>query len=431
MDFTNNNNNNFSSDNFCDIFYKYVLENTVDCIWVFDLKNECYKYISPAVYRLRGLTVEEAMKESLEDSLTLESIQKIKDLKQKRYSRFLSGERSEEIIYDVSEYTQYCADGSTIIVEISTRLFWNEETQGVEIIGVSRDISERKQYENDLIVKLRNKTKLLEKANLDQTKFSTIPKIYFFPRFMVFGANHTEPLTWRTHKTEELFAFLLNLDTPKVSRDEVIENLWPNTIADKAIAYLHNTLYNLKKDLHSVGINIQIKFSNGYYSYTLPAYYSDIFEFTTIMNDTISPFDCADDQSAANYERALSLYQDGYLSYNGYLWSLTKSATLREQFESLALSLSRYYILKHNYKATKRILNKLLNNDNLNELFHELLLKVYLQEKNYSAFLAHYSKLEELLLKEFDTQAKHSIQALYNDYRQIIEADLNVSNSHF
>ena len=43
--------------------YKLLLENTVECIWLFDLAKMCFKYISPSIIDLRGLTVEEAMKE--------------------------------------------------------------------------------------------------------------------------------------------------------------------------------------------------------------------------------------------------------------------------------------------------------------------------------------------------------------------------------
>ena len=45
--------------------YKLIAENTVECIWLFDLANMKFKYISPSVFNLRGLTVEEAMKENL------------------------------------------------------------------------------------------------------------------------------------------------------------------------------------------------------------------------------------------------------------------------------------------------------------------------------------------------------------------------------
>lgn len=408
--------NNTSGNTLSLEYYKSLLENIVDCVWVFDYKNLCYLYISPSIYNLRGFTVEEVMAESIEDCFTPQSMQKLLNSNQKRISRILAGDLSDDIINDISEYEHYCKDGSIKTLEVSTRISYNKETQGIEIFGVSRDITKRKHYERELIEMAREKNDLLDKLNPHLSENTTNPRIYFFHKFMVYGPNQSIPIKWRTSKTEELLAFLLHNTENKVSKEEIIEALWPDASYEKSTTYLHTTLYNLKKDLSAMGIEIQIKYSNSHYSYHLPPFYSDIMEFKTIISSTILPFDSVDDKSAASYERALALYKNDYLGSNGYLWSLTDSTTLKEQYEKAAQSLSRYYFLKHNYNASIKTLRKLLEHDNLNEMVHELLLIVYLQQKDYSSFINHYTNLEKLLLYELGTTPKNSIKELYSKY---------------
>lgn len=59
-----------------DNIYKTIVESVMECIWLFDLKNMCFKYVSPSVMKLRGLTVEEAMNEKFEDIFTSKSLKK-------------------------------------------------------------------------------------------------------------------------------------------------------------------------------------------------------------------------------------------------------------------------------------------------------------------------------------------------------------------
>lgn len=410
MNFSDKKNNN-PNKNFSCSYYKSLVENAIECVWVYDYTNKCFKYISPSIFQLRGFTVEEAMREKLEDTLT--PVYRSKSRESLRYSKYLSGDRSSEVINDISEFEQYCKDGSIKTMEISTRLRFNRRTNAVEIIGATRDITQRKQYENELLKKLKDiSAKIAEPEQyLDETA-STL-KVYFFDKFTVYGVNQNKPLKWRTRKTEELFALLLHKENKKISKLEICDALWPNTPPIKATTYFHTTLYNMKKDLFSAGIVIKIDSINGNYFYEMPTYYSDILEFKNILNSTFLPFDSVDDISAANYERLVSLYKGDYLNHNDYSWAFSEITLYRQQFETASLALAHYYFIVFDYDAAKKILKKLIDIDNLNEKFHELLLKIYLNKKDYSSFMEHYTNLENLLLFELGTKPNSAIENLY------------------
>ena len=180
--------------------YKIIAENIDECIWIFDLENRCFKYISPSIYKLRGFTVEEAMNEKLEDCLTPESLNKIAEQGGTRLLQFLAGDRSENIASSIDEYEQYCKDGTIKVIEISTKLILNTETNSVDILGVSRDVSYRKKLDEDLKPQLGNVHELFGINN---------GHIYCFGKLLVYGNSSNSIIKWRTHKSEELFAYLL------------------------------------------------------------------------------------------------------------------------------------------------------------------------------------------------------------------------------
>jgi diguanylate cyclase (GGDEF)-like protein/PAS domain S-box-containing protein len=117
--------------------YKLIAENTGDVISVYNLNKNQFTYISPSIFTLRGFTVEEALKESLEDAIAFSCIDYDKLVKQnnpKKYNVF------------VDEVLQKCKNGVFIWVEISTKYNYNIEGDLVAI-SVSRNIDKRKKAE--------------------------------------------------------------------------------------------------------------------------------------------------------------------------------------------------------------------------------------------------------------------------------------------
>lgn len=127
--------------------YRLLTEFTADVIWVLNLSNGQFSYISPSVYQLRGITSDEAMAEGFENSLTPESIKVVNDAISKNINSFI--EHPEVPNHYVYEIQQYCKNGQTIWVEISTQVRYNPEGD-IEVVGVSRNIEERKKSEAEI-----------------------------------------------------------------------------------------------------------------------------------------------------------------------------------------------------------------------------------------------------------------------------------------
>jgi len=126
--------------------YRLLAENVTDTIWTMSLDPLRFTYISPSVQRIRGYQVEEAMSMSLEETLTPESLEKVSKALQEELVREAGGNvdlnRSTTM-----EIKQYRKDGSSHWAEVTTTFLRDETGKAVGLLGVTRDISDRKRAE--------------------------------------------------------------------------------------------------------------------------------------------------------------------------------------------------------------------------------------------------------------------------------------------
>lgn len=126
--------------------YRLLAENVTDVIWTMSLDPLRFTYVSPSVQRMRGCSAEEAMALALHETLTPESYQRVSTLLAGRLRREADGEPDMEE-YTTVEVQQTCKDGSTVWGEVIASFIRDEEGLPVGLLGVSRDISERKRAE--------------------------------------------------------------------------------------------------------------------------------------------------------------------------------------------------------------------------------------------------------------------------------------------
>lgn len=125
--------------------YRLITNNTADVIWVLNLTQHKFTFISPSIEQLRGITVQQALHEPVERSMTPESWQKVQHILNDVYAMFLkTGDRVAS--QRITEIQLLHGDGRLINVEIATHMQFNEMGE-VEIVGVSRNIDERKRME--------------------------------------------------------------------------------------------------------------------------------------------------------------------------------------------------------------------------------------------------------------------------------------------
>jgi len=127
--------------------YRLIAEYASDVIWVYNFTKEFFEYISPSVKNLRGITQQEAEKLSLEKTFAPDSLRILKNTVREKAEALREYQDISNTF--IKEAQQYRADGSLIWTEASIRLRFNEERE-LEVIGVSREIEERKKSEENV-----------------------------------------------------------------------------------------------------------------------------------------------------------------------------------------------------------------------------------------------------------------------------------------
>jgi PAS domain S-box-containing protein len=125
--------------------YRLISEHSADVIWIMDLATFRFTYVSPSVQRLRGYTADEVLAESVAASLTRESNQIITNQLSSRVAAFVAGDESARSI--ITEIDQPRKDGTIVPTEVVTTLLTDAEGRVTAILGVSRDITGRRQAE--------------------------------------------------------------------------------------------------------------------------------------------------------------------------------------------------------------------------------------------------------------------------------------------
>lgn len=145
--------------------YRFLAENSEDVIFTLDMDLK-YTYISPSVETLRGFKPHEIYGQSIEKSVPRE------------FLPYMSGIISEELELEkkkahlkrqarVIELQLICKDESKIWAEIKASILHDDSGHPIGIMGITRDISERKQKEEELL----EAKKQAETANKAKSEF--------------------------------------------------------------------------------------------------------------------------------------------------------------------------------------------------------------------------------------------------------------------
>lgn len=126
--------------------YRLMAANVTDVIWILELTELKFIYISPAVKKLLGFTPEEAINRAISESLAPESLARIMNA----LAEELALDHTDGVDTDRSrtlEVEQNRKDGSTVWTEVTARFLRDANGNATHAIGISRDISQRQRDE--------------------------------------------------------------------------------------------------------------------------------------------------------------------------------------------------------------------------------------------------------------------------------------------
>ena len=129
--------------------FRLISENTADVIWLLDIASGRFTYVSPSVQRVFGFSPEDVLGMGVREMLTPESYRDYSRRLAESLEALDSGD--ESVRTQTHEFDQLRKDGSIVQTELVATILPNKQGFAAEILGVTRDITERVQAEARLM----------------------------------------------------------------------------------------------------------------------------------------------------------------------------------------------------------------------------------------------------------------------------------------
>lgn len=232
--------------------------------------------------------------------------------------------------------------------------------------------------------------RIMERWALPSQKSSEKLFIRCFGKFQVYWENQA-PIKWRSEKTKELFAYLLQNPGRDISKEEILDTIWPEETPDKAIKQLYNGIYYIRKALDMYGVDKSLISVSSNYNLSLGAVDSDvkrIYEF---------------EKSSASFklnelEEIEASYIGEYLENEDYFWAIPEREKLTSIIQICLIRLAKLYSENKEFEKTEKVLIKAYNNNSYDENIMEMLMKLYIDlgynSKAARFFNSHYNLLD-------------------------------------
>src|SRR5574343_1630209 len=128
--------------------YRQLADHSKDVIWTLDLNTRRFTYVSPSIEGARGLTPEEVVSQPLSASLLPDSCAKVVAILEDHLQRIAAGDRSA--LSAMTEVEQPHKNGGTVFSEVVASFMVDAEGKPHSLLGIARDITERRRVEAQL-----------------------------------------------------------------------------------------------------------------------------------------------------------------------------------------------------------------------------------------------------------------------------------------
>jgi two-component system LytT family response regulator len=226
-----------------------------------------------------------------------------------------------------------------------------------------------------------------------------------FGKFEAMWDNQA-PIKWHSKKTKELFAFLVHNEGREVSKDEILEAVFPDAEIDKGITHIHNGIYFIRKALRENGVDGNSISIDGSYMLSL----TDVEVDSRIFMQKLK-LD-GNEVNIQELEAVEAVYKGDYFKSEDWIWSAEKSEQLSVLYRAASVKLVREYMKRESFIKAEDLLLKLFSIEPYDEEVTKLIISLYIRTKRKNQAILHYRKYEKILKEELGAEVEMEVKRL-------------------
>ncbi|MBN2401171.1 MAG: hypothetical protein JXN64_02115 [Spirochaetes bacterium] len=225
---------------------------------------------------------------------------------------------------------------------------------------------------------------------------------------------------WKTLKSRDLLAYLAHCKEA-VSRERILEDLWPGMECKKSSHLFHTTLYYLRQVLYRTCKRRDlILYAGGKYRLKEGTCITDRDRFERLLNSAKNTEESTD-TAISYFSEAIGLYRGDYLAEMDYSWLILYREHLELIYLQALKQLNRHYIEKQDYDHALKYLRLLTASDPYSEDVFRMLMECYAAAGNLMMVNEIYQSFSDSLSRELGISPSPETRDLF---RQLTEADL-------
>lgn len=217
------------------------------------------------------------------------------------------------------------------------------------------------------------------------------------------------PVKWVSRKSAELFACLLLHRGKEVTRDSIIEDVFPDMPLNQANLYLNTVVYQLRQALKFQTDQEIVRSTREEYSLDMTAIDADFIAFESYAS-TAAEWDEFGIREAISWE---ARYTGELFEGKSYIWVASERTRLEELYATFAKRIIRWLLRYGQAQKASPIARKIALRHELDEEANSLLLQVYHGMNDMSAFRRHYAQFSELYWRELGIPVSGQFAELY------------------
>lgn len=263
------------------------------------------------------------------------------------------------------------------------------------------------------IARIMSKQSVGKQEEINHAGQTSKSKFICFGRFEWTRDGNGEPkshVKWRTSKERELMAYLVHHRNTFVTKEKILEDIWPHANLEQVSAFLHTCIYSIRKKIASSGDNFKLEFHNNGYRLEMRGGACDAAEFERVTSgDMIIRAD-----AIGEFEMIASLYSSAYMEEDGFIWAQGVQEKYKNEYIALMKRMSDYYLSLKKFQLSIQCLHNALRQNPYLDDVNERVLQVYANLGDRLSMKRHYERFTKLMQEELGTTPLKSTVQLFS-----------------